>query len=154
MDVPLDYESLNELGAIMGSGGLVVMDEGSCMVDVAKFFIDFVTEESCGKCTPCRVGTKRMYEILDRITTGHGVPEDIEKLERLGHWIKKTSLCGLGQSAPNPVLSTLRYFRHEYEMHIMEHKCEAGVCAKLVRAPCQSACPAGVDVPGFISLTG
>jgi len=154
LDVPLDYESLNELGAIMGSGGLVVMDEGSCMVDVAKFFIDFVTEESCGKCTPCRVGTKRMYEILDRITTGHGVPEDIEKLERLGHWIKKTSLCGLGQSAPNPVLSTLRYFRHEYEMHIMEHKCEAGVCAKLVRAPCQSACPAGVDVPGFISLTG
>jgi NADH-quinone oxidoreductase subunit F len=137
----------------MGSGGLVVMDEGSCMVDVAKFFIDFVTEESCGKCTPCRVGTKRMYEILDRITTGHGVPEDIEKLERLGHWIKQTSLCGLGQSAPNPVLSTLRYFRHEYEMHIMEHKCEAGVCAKLVRAPCQSACPAGVDVPGFVSLT-
>lgn len=154
LDVPLDYESLNELGAIMGSGGLVVMDQGSCMVDVAKFFIEFVTEESCGKCTPCRVGTKRMYEILDRITTGHGVPEDIEKLERLGHWIKQTSLCGLGQSAPNPVLSTLRYFRHEYEMHIMEHKCEAGVCAKLVRAPCQSACPAGVDVPGFISLTG
>jgi len=154
LDVALDYESLNELGAIMGSGGLVVMDEGSCMVDVAKFFIQFVTEESCGKCTPCRVGTKRMYEILDRITTGHGVPEDIEKLERLGYWIKKTSLCGLGQSAPNPVLSTLRYFRHEYEMHIMEHKCEAGVCAKLVRAPCQSACPAGVDVPGFISLTG
>jgi len=154
LNVALDYESLNELGAIMGSGGLVVMDEGSCMVDVAKFFIEFVTEESCGKCTPCRVGTKRMYEILDRITTGHGVPEDIEKLERLGHWIKQTSLCGLGQSAPNPVLSTLRYFRHEYEMHIMEHKCEAGVCAKLVRAPCQSACPAGVDVPGFISLTG
>jgi len=154
LDVALDYESLNELGAIMGSGGLVVMDEGSCMVDVAKFFIQFVTEESCGKCTPCRVGTKRMYEILDRITTGHGIPEDIEKLERLGYWIKKTSLCGLGQSAPNPVLSTLRYFRHEYEMHIMEHKCEAGVCAKLVRAPCQSACPAGVDVPGFISLTG
>ena len=154
LNVPLDYESLNELGAIMGSGGLVVMDEGSCMVDVAKFFIQFVTEESCGKCTPCRVGTKRMYEILDRITTGRGVPEDIAKLERLGHWIKQTSLCGLGQSAPNPVLSTLRYFRHEYEMHIMEHKCEAGVCAKLVRAPCQSACPAGVDVPGFISLTG
>lgn len=154
LNVALDYESLNELGAIMGSGGLVVMDEGSCMVDVAKFFIDFVTEESCGKCTPCRVGTKRMFEILERITTGHGVPEDIEKLERLGHWIRQTSLCGLGQSAPNPVLSTLRYFRHEYEMHIMEHKCEAGVCAKLVRAPCQSACPAGVDVPGFVSLTG
>jgi NADH-quinone oxidoreductase subunit F len=153
LNVSLDYESLNELGAIMGSGGLVVMDEDTCMVDVAKFFLDFVVEESCGKCTPCRVGTKRMYEILDRITTGHGEEGDIEKLERLGNWIKKTSLCGLGQSAPNPVLSTIRYFRHEYEMHIREHKCEAGVCAKLVRAPCQSACPAGVDVPGFVSLT-
>ncbi len=154
LSVSLDYESLNELGAIMGSGGLVVMDESSCMVDVAKFFLDFVLEESCGKCTPCRVGTKRMYEILDRITTGHGREGDIEKLERLGYWIKKTSLCGLGQSAPNPVLSTIRYFRKEYESHIREHKCEAGVCAKLVRAPCQSACPAGVDVPGFVSLTG
>lgn len=153
LNVSLDYESLNELGAIMGSGGLVVMDQDSCMVDVAKFFLDFVMEESCGKCTPCRVGTKRMYEILERITTGKGVQGDIERLETLGHWIKKTSLCGLGQSAPNPVLSTLRYFKHEYEMHIMEHKCEAGVCAKLVRAPCQSACPAGVDVPGFVSLT-
>jgi NADH-quinone oxidoreductase subunit F len=153
LNVSLDYESLNELGAIMGSGGLVAMDEDTCMVDVAKFFLDFVVEESCGKCTPCRVGTKRMYEILDRITTGHGEEGDIEKLERLGNWIKKTSLCGLGQSAPNPVLSTIRYFRHEYEMHIRDHKCEAGVCAKLVRAPCQSACPAGVDVPGFVSLT-
>jgi len=154
LNVSLDYESLNELGAIMGSGGLVVMDQDTCMVDVAKFFLDFVVEESCGKCTPCRVGTKRMYEILERITTGHGVQGDIEKLERLGEWIKKTSLCGLGQSAPNPVLSTIRYFRHEYERHINEHKCEAGICAKLVRAPCQSACPAGVDVPGFVSLTG
>ncbi len=154
LSVSLDYESLNELGAIMGSGGLVVMDESSCMVDVAKFFLDFVLEESCGKCTPCRVGTKRMYEILDRITTGHGREGDIEKLEELGKWIKKTSLCGLGQSAPNPVLSTIRFFRKEYESHIREHKCEAGVCAKLVRAPCQSACPAGVDVPGFVSLTG
>ncbi|HPR33187.1 MAG TPA: NADH-ubiquinone oxidoreductase-F iron-sulfur binding region domain-containing protein [Prolixibacteraceae bacterium] len=154
LNVALDYESLNELGAIMGSGGLVVMDEDTCMVDVAKFFLDFVLEESCGKCTPCRVGTKRMYEILDRITTGHGREGDIERLEHLGEWIKKTSLCGLGQSAPNPVLSTIRYFRHEYESHIREHKCEAGVCAKLVRAPCQSACPAGVDVPGFVSLTG
>jgi NADH-quinone oxidoreductase subunit F len=153
LNVSLDYESLNELGAIMGSGGLVVMDEDSCMVDVAKFFLDFVLEESCGKCTPCRVGTKRMYEILDRITIGHGREGDIERLEHLGEWIKKTSLCGLGQSAPNPVLSTIRYFRHEYEHHIREHKCEAGKCAKLVRAPCQSACPAGVDVPGFVSLT-
>lgn len=154
LNVALDYESLNELGAIMGSGGLVVMDEDTCMVDVAKFFLDFVLEESCGKCTPCRVGTKRMYEILERITTGHGVEGDIEKLEDLGKWVKTTSLCGLGQSAPNPVLSTIRYFRAEYENHIREHKCEAGVCAKLVRAPCQSACPAGVDVPGFVSLTG
>ncbi|MDA3929798.1 MAG: FAD-dependent oxidoreductase [Prolixibacteraceae bacterium] len=154
LNVSLDYESLNELGAIMGSGGLVVMDEDTCMVDVAKFFLDFVLEESCGKCTPCRVGTKRMFEILERITTGHGKEGDIEKLEDLGKWIKTTSLCGLGQSAPNPVLSTIRYFRAEYESHIREHKCEAGVCAKLVRAPCQSACPAGVDVPGFISLTG
>lgn len=153
LNVSLDYEALNELGAIMGSGGLVVMDEDSCMVDVAKFFLEFVLEESCGKCTPCRVGTKRMFEILERITTGRGQDGDIEKLEHLGEWIKKTSLCGLGQSAPNPVLSTIRYFRHEYEHHIREHKCDAGKCAKLVRAPCQSACPAGVDVPGFVSLT-
>jgi NADH-quinone oxidoreductase subunit F len=154
LNVPLDYESLNELGAIMGSGGLIVMDEDSCMVDVAKFFLDFVLEESCGKCTPCRVGTKRMYEILDRITSGKGMEGDIEKLIELGKYIQKTSLCGLGQSAPNPVLSTIRYFRDEYESHIKERKCAAGVCPDLVRAPCQSACPAGVDVPGFVSLVG
>jgi NADH-quinone oxidoreductase subunit F len=154
LNVSLDYESLNELGAIMGSGGLVVMDEDSCMVDVAKFFLDFILEESCGKCTPCRVGTKRMYEILDRITMGEGKEDDIDKLLELGDWIKKTSLCGLGQSAPNPVLSTIRYFRHEYESHIKESKCPSGVCSHIVRAPCQSACPAGVDVPGFVSLVG
>lgn len=154
LNVPLDYESLNELGAIMGSGGLIVMDEDSCMVDVAKFFLEFVQEESCGKCTPCRVGTKRMYEILERITSGKGKEGDIEKLIDLGQYIKKTALCGLGQSAPNPVLSTIRYFKHEYEAHIKEYKCEAGVCSDLVRAPCQSACPAGVDVPGFVSLVG
>jgi NADH-quinone oxidoreductase subunit F len=154
LNVSLDYESISELGAIMGSGGLVVMDEDSCMVDVAKFFIDFVQEESCGKCTPCRVGTKRMWEILERITKGEGKEEDIDKLIQLGDWIKKTSLCGLGQSAPNPVLSTLRYFRHEYESHIKERKCPSGVCTHIVRAPCQSACPAGVDVPGFVSLVG
>jgi NADH-quinone oxidoreductase subunit F len=154
LNVSLDYESLNELGAIMGSGGLVVMDEDSCMVDVAKFFLEFVLEESCGKCTPCRVGTKRMHEILDRITKGKGKEGDIEKLLDLGDWIKKTSLCGLGQSAPNPVLSTIRYFRHEYESHIKENKCPSGVCSHIVRAPCQSACPAGVDVPGFVSLVG
>ncbi|MBN1952212.1 MAG: FAD-dependent oxidoreductase [Bacteroidales bacterium] len=154
LNVSLDYESLNQLGAIMGSGGLVVMDEDSCMVDVAKFFLDFVLEESCGKCTPCRVGTKRMYEILDRITMGLGKEGDIEKLEELGEWIRKTSLCGLGQSAPNPVLSTIRYFRHEYEAHIKDKSCPSGVCAHIVRAPCQSACPANVDVPGFVSLVG
>jgi NADH-quinone oxidoreductase subunit F len=154
LNVKLDYESLNELGAIMGSGGLIVMDEDSCMVDVAKFFLDFVQEESCGKCTPCRVGTKRMYEILDRITSGEGEEGDVEKLIELGNYIKKTALCGLGQSAPNPVLSTIRYFRHEYDAHINEKKCHAGTCPDLVRAPCQSGCPAGVDVPGFVSLTG
>jgi NADH-quinone oxidoreductase subunit F len=154
LNVPLDYESLNELGAIMGSGGLIVMDDDSCMVDVARFFLEFVQEESCGKCVPCRVGTKRMLEILERICEGKGKPNDIDKLVELGNHIKKTSLCGLGQSAPNPVLSTLRYFKHEYEAHIVSKHCEAGVCPGLVRAPCQSACPADVDVPGFISLVG
>jgi len=154
LNVPLDYESLNELGAIMGSGGLIVMDDNSCMVDVARFFLEFVQEESCGKCVPCRVGTKRMLEILQRICEGKGKPDDIDKLIELGKEIKLTSLCGLGQSAPNPVLSTLRYFRHEYEAHIYSKHCEAGVCHDLVRAPCQSACPASVDIPGFISLIG
>jgi NADH-quinone oxidoreductase subunit F len=154
LNVALDYESLTELGAIMGSGGLIVMDEDSCMVDVARFFLEFVQDESCGKCVPCRVGTKRMLEILERICGGKGVPGDIEKLITLGEQIKETSLCGLGQTAPNPVLSTIRHFRHEYEAHIIDKHCEAGVCADIVRAPCQSACPAGVDVPGFVSLTG
>ncbi|MBE0536891.1 MAG: FAD-dependent oxidoreductase [Phycisphaerae bacterium] len=154
LNVPLDYESLNELGAIMGSGGLVVMDEDSCMVDVARFFLEFVQEESCGKCVPCRVGTKRMLEILTRICEGRGKESDIDTLIELGNQIKDTALCGLGQSAPNPVLSTIRYFRNEYEAHIREKHCPAGVCPGLVRAPCQSACPAGVDVPGFVSLVG
>ncbi len=154
LNVPLDYESLNELGAIMGSGGLVVMDENSCMVDVARFFLEFVQEESCGKCVPCRVGTKRMLEILTRICEGKGLESDIDTLIELGNQIKDTALCGLGQSAPNPVLSTIRYFREEYEEHIKEKHCQAGVCPGLVRAPCQSACPASVDVPGFVSLVG
>ena len=154
LNVPLDYESLTELGAIMGSGGLVVMDEDSCMVDVARFFLEFVQEESCGKCVPCRVGTKRMLEILERICEGKGEPGDIERLIKLGNQIKDTSLCGLGQTAPNPVLSTIRHFRHEYEAHIRKKHCEAGVCPRLVRAPCQSACPASVDVPGYVSLVG
>ncbi len=152
LNVPVDYESLNELGAIMGSGGMIVMDEDTCMVDVARFFLDFVQDESCGKCPPCRVGTKRMLEIVTRICDGLGEEGDIEKLIELGNVIKDASLCGLGQTAPNPVLSTIRYFRDEYEAHIRDKHCAAGVCAALVRAPCQSACPASVDVPGFVSL--
>lgn len=154
LSVPLDYKTLAELGAIMGSGGLIVMDEDTCMVDVARYFLEFVQEESCGKCTPCRVGTKRMLEILTRITEGKGEEGDIERLIHLGNQIKDTALCGLGQTAPNPVLSTIRHFRHEYEAHIRDKHCEAGVCAALVRAPCQSACPAAVDVPGFVALVG
>jgi NADH-quinone oxidoreductase subunit F len=142
LSTPLDYESLQELGAIMGSGGVVVMDEDSCMVDVARFFLEFVQEESCGKCVPCRVGTKRMLEIVTRICAGEGQEGDIEKLEELGKQIKDTSLCGLGQTAPNPVLSTIRHFRNEYEEHIRQHKCTPGVCPALVDSPCRSACPA------------
>ncbi len=154
LNVPVDYESVAALGAIMGSGGLIVMDEDSCMVDMARFFLEFTQEESCGKCVPCRVGTKRMLEILERICHGEGKQGDIEALLDLGNTIKDTALCGLGQTAPNPVLSTIRYFRDEYEAHIRDKKCPAGVCASLVRAPCQNACPAGVYVPGFVSLVG
>ncbi len=154
LSVPLDYEPLKALGAIIGSGGLIVMDDTTCMVDVARYFLEFVQEESCGKCVPCRVGTKRMLEILTRICAGDGREGDIESLERLGRLIKDSALCGLGQTAPNPVLSTIRHFRHEYEAHIREKHCEAGVCAGLVRASCQSACPAHVDIPGFVALTG
>ncbi|MGI6092097.1 MAG: NADH-quinone oxidoreductase subunit NuoF [Veillonellaceae bacterium] len=131
LDLSVDYDSLTEAGAMMGSGGLVVMDETTCMVDVAKFFLNFTQSESCGKCTPCREGTKRMLEILTRITEGEGRVGDIELLETMGKNIKATALCGLGQTAPNPVLSTLKYFRHEYEAHINEKKCPAGACAKL-----------------------
>jgi NADH-quinone oxidoreductase subunit F len=154
LNVPVDYESLTALGAIMGSGGLIVMDEDTCMVDMSRFFLDFVQDESCGKCTPCRIGTKRMLEILDRICEGKGAEGDIERLEELGAMIKDTALCGLGQTAPNPVLSAIRHFRHEFVEHIRDKKCRAGVCPELVRAPCQNACPAGVDVPGFVSLIG
>jgi NADH-quinone oxidoreductase subunit F len=154
LNVPVDYESLTELGAIMGSGGLIVMDEDTCMVDMSRFFLDFVQDESCGKCTPCRIGTKRMLEILDRICEGRGQEGDIERLEELGAMIKDTALCGLGQTAPNPVLSAIRHFRHEFVEHIRDKKCRAGVCPELVRAPCQNACPAGVDVPGYVSLIG
>ncbi len=133
IDTPVDYDSLIAIGSMMGSGGLIVMDEDNCMVDIAKFFLEFTVDESCGKCTPCRIGTRRMLEILERITAGQGEDGDIEKLEELAKTIKATALCGLGQTAPNPVLSTLRYFRDEYEAHIYEKRCPAGVCKKLAR---------------------
>jgi len=152
LNTPTDYESLTALGAIMGSGGLVVMNEDTCMVDTARYFLDFVQEESCGKCTACRIGTKRMLEILERITQGKGKPGDIEKLEELGEVIKDTALCGLGQSAPNPVLSTINNFREEYEEHINKGYCRAGVCADLFVSPCENACPANVNVPGYLAL--
>lgn len=131
-DTPIDYGTLAETGAIMGSGGLIVMDEDNCMVDIARYFLDFTQKESCGKCTFCRVGTKRMLEILTRITEGKGVPGDIEKLETLAHQVQKNSLCALGQTAPNPVLTTLKYFRHEYEAHIKDKKCPALQCRALI----------------------
>jgi NADH-quinone oxidoreductase subunit F len=150
LNTPVDYESLKELGAIMGSGGLIVMDEDTCMVDLARFFLDFVQDESCGKCTPCRIGTKRMLEILTRITQGEGREGDIELLEELGRKISESALCGLGQTAPNPVLSTIRYFRDEYEAHIKDRRCPAVVCKSLYRAPCEHTCPAGINVPIYI----
>ena len=152
LNVALDYECLSELGAIMGSGGLIVMDEDSCMVDVARYFLEFVQEESCGKCVPCRVGTKRMLEILNRICEGRGEEADVDRLIDLGEMVKDTSLCGLGQTASNPVLSTIRHFGQEYVEHIRDKRCRAGVCPALVNAPCSSACPANVDIPGYVSL--
>ena len=140
LDLSIDYDSLTAAGAMMGSGGLVVMDEDTCMVDVAKFFLNFTQSESCGKCTPCREGTKRMLEILTRITEGQGREGDIELLEELARNIKETALCGLGQTAPNPVLSTLKYFRHEYEAHIKEKRCPAGACEKLANYEITDAC--------------
>lgn len=134
LDLPIDYDSLKEVGAMMGSGGMVVMDESTCMVDVARFFLNFTQSESCGKCTPCREGTKRMLEILNRICAGEGKEGDIDLLENLAHHIKDTALCGLGQTAPNPVLSTIRYFRDEYEAHVQDKKCPAGVCQGLAAA--------------------
>ena len=131
-DVPIDYDNLIAIGSMMGSGGLIVMDEDNCMVDIAKFFLQFTVDESCGKCTPCRVGTKRMLEILDKITEGKGEMSDIDELESLAYYIKENALCGLGQTAPNPVLSTLRYFKDEYIAHIKDKKCPAGVCKSLL----------------------
>ncbi len=132
IDTPIDYDNLLEIGSMMGSGGLIVMDEDNCMVDIARFFLDFTVDESCGKCTPCRIGTRRLLEILDKIIEGKGEMEDLDRLEELSNYIKSASLCGLGQTAPNPVLSTLRYFREEYIAHIVDKKCPAGVCKKLI----------------------
>jgi NADH-quinone oxidoreductase subunit F len=154
LDLAVDYDSLTEAGAMIGSGGMVVMDESTCMVDIARYFLEFIQKESCGKCTPCREGTKRMLEILTRVTKGQGCPEDMDNLERLAAVIKETALCGLGQTAPNPVLATLRYFRSEYEAHIRERKCPARACTALLRyrvdpalcrrcGQCAKNCPAG-----------
>ena len=131
-DIPIDYDNLISIGSMMGSGGLIVMDEDTCMVDIAKFFLQFTVDESCGKCTPCRVGTKRLLELLEKITDGRGTLEDIDKMEELCYYIKDNALCGLGQTAPNPVLSTLRYFRDEYIEHVVNKRCPAGVCKKLI----------------------
>ena len=131
MDVKIDYDSLIAIGAMMGSGGMIIMDDTTCMVDIAKFFLEFTVDESCGKCTPCRVGTRRLLEILNKITSGNGTLEDIDRLEKLCYYLKENSLCALGQTAPNPVLSTLKYFRDEYIAHVTEKRCPAGVCKAL-----------------------
>ncbi|NLO75230.1 MAG: NADH-quinone oxidoreductase subunit NuoF [candidate division WS1 bacterium] len=152
LNTPVDYEQLKALGAIVGSGGLIVMDETTCMVDLARYFLDFVQDESCGKCPPCRIGTKRMLEILERLCCGEGREGDIELLEDLGAQIAATSLCGLGQTAPNPVLSMIKYFREEFEEHIHDKHCRAGTCSEMMKAPCEHACPAGIDVPAYVNL--
>ena len=140
MDIPIDYENLAKIGSIVGSGGLIVMDEDTCMVDIAKFFLEFTVDESCGKCTPCRVGTRRLLELLEKVTNGNGTLEDLDKMEELCYYIKENSLCGLGQTAPNPVLSTLKFFRDEYVAHVVDKKCPAGVCKNLFHFTITDAC--------------
>jgi NADH-quinone oxidoreductase subunit F len=152
MHLPIDYESLAQIGSIMGSGGLVVMDETTCMVDLARYFVSFTENESCGKCVPCRLGTRQMRMILDDICEGRGTEESIEQLESLGEAVRKGSLCGLGQTAPNPVLTTIKYFRDEYLAHVREKRCPAGVCEPLFIATCSNRCPGEVDVPAYLSL--
>ncbi len=159
LDIPIDYDNLIAIGSMMGSGGLIVMDEDNCMVDIAKFFLQFTVDESCGKCTPCRIGTKRLYEMLEKITSGNATMEDLDKMEKLCYYIKNNSLCGLGQTAPNPVLSTLRYFKDEYIAHVKDKRCPAGVCQdlltyKIIDLKCKgcTACARGCPV-GAISGT-
>jgi len=152
LDLPIDYDSVKDIGAIMGSGGLIVMDENTCVVDIARFFLRFVQSESCGKCTPCRVGTKQMLYILDAICEGRATMEDMDRLKQLAEHVGKASLCGLGQTAPKPVLSTLRYFLDEYEEHIIAKHCRAARCEALVSSPCRHACPAGINAPEYIAL--
>jgi NADH-quinone oxidoreductase subunit F len=154
LDLPIDYESLTQAGSMMGSGGMIVMDEKTCMVDIARFFLSFTQDESCGKCVPCRIGTKRMLEILTRITRGEGREGDIEVLLEMGRIIKDGSLCGLGQTCPNPVLSTIHHFRQEYEAHIRGKFCPAGACEALVFAPCENTCPVRCDAVGYAALIG
>ena len=153
LESPVDYDSLKALGSIMGSGGMIVLDEDDCMIDIARYFLEFTQNESCGKCTPCREGTRRMLEILTKITSGKGEEEDIEKLERLANLIKKTALCGLGQTAPNPVLTTIKYFRDEYTAHVKYKRCPAVVCKGIISSPCQHACfLGGSAAPSYIGL--
>ena len=154
IDTPIDYESLSAIGSMMGSGGLIVMDEDNCMVDIAKFYLEFIVDESCGKCSPCRIGTKRLLDLLTKITEGNGEPEDLDTIEELCEHIKQSALCGLGQTAPNPVLSTLHHFREEFEAHVYEKRCPAGVCKALIQyivdpakckgcTRCAQGCPTG-----------
>jgi len=152
LDTPVDYESLAQIGSIMGSGGMVVMDEDNCMVDVARYFIEFTHSESCGKCVPCRVGLNKAMRILNAITAGNGTREQMVLLDELGRMIRETSLCALGQSAPNPVLTTIRHFREEYEDHIVAHRCRAGVCQELALSPCENSCPLRMNIPRFLEL--